>query len=327
MKINGEELVSIIIPVYNVASYLERCIQSLLDQTYKNIEIILVNDGSKDNSLDILNEFREKDIRITVISKENGGQASARNLGIKQSKGKYIMFVDSDDYVFPEFVAAPVKSMVKNNSDLVIFDMLFIDGQRKEYRSSGISIDKSSSMPMNKLYNKDLWENLNFPIGYWYEDLGTIPIAVSRAKKIVKLNEALYAYTWDREDSQSNTIDENKVLDTIPMCERVYELVRKDDKTNEKNEALKLLFIDHLINNTILLKFINISNKDTRIKMISEVRKTMDKYFPDWKIKDYNNGGFVTKHLKRTAAWLYFNKAFFLGDLIWKYPKMFKNRG
>ncbi|KRM21027.1 glycosyltransferase family 2 protein [Latilactobacillus graminis] len=327
MKINEEELVSIIIPVYNVASYLERCIQSLLDQTYKNIEIILVNDGSNDNSLDILNKFRKKDNRIIVISKENGGQASARNLGIKQSKGKYIMFVDSDDYVFSEFVAEPVHLMKKQNSDLVIFDMLFIDGRRKEYRSSGVSIDKSSSMPMNKLYNKNLWENLNFPTGYWYEDLGTIPVAVSRAKKIVKLNKALYAYTWDREESQSNTIDEDKVLDTIPMCERVYELVRKDDRTNEKNEELKLLFIDHLINNTILLKFMDISNRNVRIKMIDEVKKTMDKYFPEWKIKDYNNGSFVTKYLKQIAASLYFNKAFFLGDLIWKYPKMFKNRG
>ncbi len=93
------ELVSIIVPIYNVSEYLERCIKSLINQTYKNIEIVLVNDGSTDNSLDICKKYQNKDKRIVVLDKTNGGLSDARNYGIERAKGQYITCVDSDDYV------------------------------------------------------------------------------------------------------------------------------------------------------------------------------------------------------------------------------------
>ena len=97
----NNNLISIIVPVYNVSEYLPRCLDSLINQTYKNIEIILVNDGSTDNSLEICKKYAEKDLRIKVIDKENGGISSARNTGIAEASGEWIGFVDSDDYIEP----------------------------------------------------------------------------------------------------------------------------------------------------------------------------------------------------------------------------------
>lgn len=325
---NEERLVSIIIPVYNVASCLRRCIESLTNQKYVHIEIIVIDDGSTDKSLDILNEIQKKDARLVIISQKNSGQAAARNRGIDIAQGEYIMFVDSDDYVSPEFVSKPLELMNSSDSDLIVFDVLFISDQNKEYRRSGTRLSDSSSMSVNKLYKKDLWNTIRFPIGYWYEDLGTIPIVVATALKVTKLNDATYYYTRDRQNSQSNTINFDKLLDTIPMCERVYCLVTEAQPNSKfmRNE-LKLLFIDHLVNNTMLLKFIDINKKEQRIKMIDAISDELQKYFPDWKLSDYSNGNRFTKYIKRIAVFFYMHKLFVLGDIIWKYPQKIKMKG
>lgn len=318
---NSKELVSIIVPVYNVEKYLEKCMLSLLNQTYKNIEILAVDDGSTDGSLDILKEFQLKDPRLIVFSQKNGGQASARNLGLEKASGDYIMFVDSDDYVKSNFVSSPLNLMQISESQLVIFDVMFIGGKHNEYRSSGTGITSASSMPVNKLYKKECWDDIRFPTGYWFEDLGTIPIVVSNAKKIAKLNEANYLYVRNREDSQSNTIQVDKILDTIPMCERVYKTITAEHTDELMLKELELLFIDHLINNTILLKFLEVSDSYNRVEMITNIKKTMDIYFPGWSILDYENGNFFSKNVKRIAAYFYLNGYFFLGDVCWKFPK------
>lgn len=113
----GDEMVSIIVPVYKVEEYLPRCINSLINQTYKNIEIILVDDGSPDNCPKICDEYAQKDNRIKVIHKQNGGLSSARNEGIKEAKGEFISFVDSDDWVDPKFISCLHEIIVSNNAD------------------------------------------------------------------------------------------------------------------------------------------------------------------------------------------------------------------
>ena len=112
-------LVSIIVPVYNVENYLKECIDSILMQTYKNIEVILINDGSSDSSGKLCDEYKEKDIRIKVVHKTNGGLSDARNLGLDICKGEYISFVDSDDYVSPIFVEIYMQAMQEGNCDIV----------------------------------------------------------------------------------------------------------------------------------------------------------------------------------------------------------------
>ena len=119
MKKNLQNLVSVIIPVYNVQQYLPQCLESVCNQTYSRIEIIVVDDGSKDTSGTIADEYAEKDERITVIHKANGGLSSARNEGIDHAKGEYYLFVDSDDYIDPETVERLLGAMLKQDAQLV----------------------------------------------------------------------------------------------------------------------------------------------------------------------------------------------------------------
>ena len=114
-------LVSIIVPIYNVEKYLDRCIQSILNQSYENLEIILVDDGSPDRSSEICDEYRKSDQRIKVVHKENGGLSDARNAGLILAKGKYIIFLDSDDYIEHTMVEDAVTVLEKNDSDIVIW--------------------------------------------------------------------------------------------------------------------------------------------------------------------------------------------------------------
>ena len=115
-----QPLVSIILPVYNAQNHLARCIGSILDQTYKNIELIILNDGSKDHSLPVCEEFRAKDSRIVLVDKENSGVSDTRNLGLKLAGGEYVQFVDSDDYIDPGFTQHLVEAAETHHADLVI---------------------------------------------------------------------------------------------------------------------------------------------------------------------------------------------------------------
>ena len=117
---NNESLVSIIVPVYNVEKYLRKCLDSIVNQTYKNIEVICVDDGSPDNSIDILREYRAKDDRVTIIRQKNKGLSGARNTGIKNATGKYIMFIDSDDWVELNMVELMTKKMDNKNLELAV---------------------------------------------------------------------------------------------------------------------------------------------------------------------------------------------------------------
>ena len=115
-----EDLISVVVPIYNVEKYLKTCIETIIKQTYKNIEIILVNDGSTDNSLQICNEFKEKEKRIKVINKKNGGLSDARNIGLKKAKGKYICFIDSDDFINEKYIEELHSLIIKNNAQIAI---------------------------------------------------------------------------------------------------------------------------------------------------------------------------------------------------------------
>ena len=115
-----EELISVVVPVYNVEKYIDKCINSIINQTYKNLEIILVDDGSPDNCGNICDEYAKKDNRIIVIHKENGGLSDARNTGIEVSKGKYITFIDSDDYISDNYVSFLYNLIIEYKADISI---------------------------------------------------------------------------------------------------------------------------------------------------------------------------------------------------------------
>lgn len=185
------KLVSIIVPIYNVEEYLNRCIRSIIRQTYENLEIILVDDGSTDNCFSICQDWGKKDSRIKVIHQKNGGLSAARNTGIDVATGQYIMFLDSDDYLSPYCIETMVDLIQVDNADVVIGN--FVNGNEDNYNfTKDINYKKNMSgvdairqiynndedalkftSACAKLYRKNLFKNIRYPSGKLYEDIFT----------------------------------------------------------------------------------------------------------------------------------------------------------
>lgn len=229
-----KELISIIVPAYNVENYLERCLQSLINQTYKNIEIVCVNDGSTDNSLNILNDFQKKDSRIKIISQENQGLSEARNVGIKNSSGKYIGFVDSDDWVDLDYYEKLYNALIDSKSDFACANTKFFDNgkisyikfqQNQIFSEFDKKIDnyKNGSV-CDKLYKKSLFldNDIKFIKGYFYEDNIVLLQLTYYSKKIVTINTVSYYY-FKNNNSITREKNSEKELkrqqDMYYMCE------------------------------------------------------------------------------------------------------------
>lgn len=229
-----EELISVIVPVYNVENYIERCLNSIINQTYKNIEIVCVNDGSTDNSLNILNDFQKKDSRIKIISQENQGLSEARNVGIKNSSGKYIGFVDSDDWVDLDYYEKLHKALIDSKSDFACANIKFFDNgkisyikfqQNQIFSEFDKKIDnyKNGSV-CDKLYKKSLFldNDIKFIKGYFYEDNIVLLQLTYYSKKIVTINTVSYYY-FKNNNSITREKNSEKELkrqqDMYYMCE------------------------------------------------------------------------------------------------------------
>lgn len=229
-----KELISIIVPVYNVENYLERCLQSLINQTYKNIEIVCVNDGSTDNSLNILNDFQKKDSRIKIISQENQGLSEARNVGIKNSSGKYIGFVDSDDWVDLDYYEKLYNALIDSKSDFACANTKFFDNGKISYikfQQNHIfsELDKKIDNYKNgsvwdKLYKKSLFldNDIKFIKGRYFEDNIVLLQLSYYSKKVVTINSVSYYY-FNNNNSITREINYEKELkrqqDMYYMCE------------------------------------------------------------------------------------------------------------
>ena len=214
-----DDLISVIVPVYNVEKYIRKCIDSILSNTYKNLEIIIVDDGSVDSSSIICDEYKKKDERIVVIHKENGGLSDARNKGIEISNGKYLMFIDSDDYISIDMIETLYKRLISDNTDMSICDYVTIDEKGEMYNSSDIKEDmpdiwdeeyfwesyyrKPSIFHMvawNKLYKREIFNDIRFDVGKIHEDEFICHKIISKCKSISIINKALYFYL-QRSDS------------------------------------------------------------------------------------------------------------------------------
>lgn len=206
-----QDLVSIIVPVFNVENYLGDCIESILKQTYTFFELILVDDGSTDSSYKICEEYAATDKRIKLYKKENGGLSDARNYGLDHAKGKYVTFIDSDDYVENNFVEALYYSIQKNSSDIAVaaYRRVTDDGDISydikpgEKSECWSNIDALILMlyqkiisisACSKLYSIELFNEIRFPKGKLYEDILTVPQLFLNAKKISYENKSLLNY-------------------------------------------------------------------------------------------------------------------------------------
>ncbi len=206
--------VTVVVPVYNIESYFRKCIESIITQTFKDIEIILIDDGSTDSSGIICDEYSGKDSRIRVIHKEHEGLSCARNDGISSSSSPYIMFVDGDDWVEPLFCELPYNTAIESGADFILFNHYSHNVEKsnktKVCFKEGI-ISQRQALDMNgmydftaawsALYKRELFDNITFPPGKYYEDVGTTHRLIHMAKKIYYIDRCLYHYVKNRPGS------------------------------------------------------------------------------------------------------------------------------
>ena len=257
--------ISIIIPVYNVAEYLPKCLDSILTQTLSDIEIICINDGSTDNSGDILQNYATKDNRIKIIKQNNQGISAARNAGLKIVQSEYVMFVDSDDYIAPDMAEKLYRTMETDKPDVVICSAECVNLLPKdaspdviewqswlqpwfdEYvKPTGIyDVPKTIkhefiSVVWNKLYKTDIIKNykIEFPLGLIEEDEYWLWAYMIHCKKYAFINERLYFYVQRSGSIMTTRNGNDKVLDILEIELRIYELVKKYAKIEDYQEIL-----------------------------------------------------------------------------------------
>lgn len=241
-------LISVIIPVYNVEQYLRQCIDSVLHQTYQNIEVILVDDGSTDSSVTICEEYAKENANITVVCKENGGASSARNMGFKKVKGDYVYFLDSDDYLEENALQDMLECLVAEQADVIFFNAYAIEettgnktekyySYKKKYES-GEGLEVLQELLLNKDLHVAPWimlfdrsflerEKITFEEGIIYEDMIFAYQVFCQAKKVTHLSKYLYNRRY-RENSVMTTKISRRNFDS---AEKVYYKVKEYSET------------------------------------------------------------------------------------------------
>lgn len=230
------DLVSVVVPVYNVEKYLRDCLDSIIQQTYKNLDIILVDDGSTDSSGKICGDYAHNDNRITVIRKENGGSADARNFGIARARGDFLTFVDSDDVIKPNFAETLLRLIHKYDADIAsgCFVMFHnsvdwkYDEPAGEYCLSphDILLDalyqrKTDYNPWARIYRREIFSGIEFPKGMYYEDAVTTYKAIFRSPRHALTDEKLYGYRI-RQGSKMKASFDPGMLHAIPATREYY---------------------------------------------------------------------------------------------------------
>lgn len=260
-----ENLVSIIVPIYNVEKFLKKCINSIVSQTYKNIEIILVNDGSPDDCLRICKEYSEKDNRIIVVDKKNGGLSDARNSGIERATGKYLVFIDSDDYIEKNMIEELYNNIVETQSDISICNFYTtidnFDIENKATLHKVIYSDNENIYDMlynkyalqtiiswNKIYKKELFENCKYPVGLIHEDQYIICDILSQCKKISYMTDKFLYHYVQRENSIMKTFN-IKRFDIVKGLNRRIEFFEsmKAEKLVARTKLEKIQSLHHIL--------------------------------------------------------------------------------
>lgn len=261
------DLISIIIPVYKVEKHLARCIDSVLNQTYQNIEIILVNDGSPDNCGDICDEYATIDNRIKVIHKENGGLSDARNCGVEIANGAFITFIDSDDFIAQDFIEFLYQLLCKYNADISSCCMTMTNTDYAEYGKitylpeEQLLTGKEATMGLlgdlyiifvtacGKLYRSDIVKKHPFPVGKKHEDEATTAKFLINANKVALSNRELYAY-YQNENSITHTKGNKKNEDAIWSIHHRAEYLESLGEYKLSQKAYEFLF-DYLAKDSV----------------------------------------------------------------------------
>ena len=297
--------VSVIVPVYNVEEYLERCLDSLVNQTLKDIEIIIVNDGSTDGSKEKIQKYINTYKNIVYLEKKNGGLSSARNYGIPYAKGEYIGFVDSDDYVELTMYEKMYNKAIEEKSDMVECDFIWEYPNKKRedigkvYSSKKEAIIEARVVAWNKIIKKDIIEKtkITFPEGLRYEDIEFFYKIVPYLDKISFVKETLVHYV-QRESSIANTQNE-RTGEIFKIWENVLNYYIENNIFNEYRSELEYSYTRILLCSS-LKRIIKVKDRKVRKALIKLTWQNLNKKFPQWKQNKYLNStkSFKNSYLK-----------------------------
>ena len=281
--------VSIIVPVYNVEKYIGKCLETLVKQTLEDIEIIIVNDGSKDKSIEIINKFIEKyPKKIVYLEKENGGLSDARNYGIPYAKGEYIAFLDSDDYIEKDTYEQMYKIAEEENSDMVECDFYweYPNKIKKDigqvYSNKKEMLQKVRVVAWNKLIRKSILEKtkIQFPKGLRYEDVEFTYKLIPNLNKVSFFKKPCIHYI-QRENSISNVQNE-RTKEIFEVLDNVIKYYKENNYYDEYKEELEYVYARYLLCSS-LLRMVKIKQKDIRKELLNLTWNNLNEKFPNWK--------------------------------------------
>lgn len=280
---------SVIIPVYNTEKYIEKCLDSIANQTMKDFEILIVNDGSNDNSENIIKEWikRNETIDVKYLKKENGGLSEARNYGVKRARGEYISFVDSDDYLKKDLYKK-LEKYINQGIDLIKFKMetydsdgeiiekmegpIFEQTTGEDAFSKLCTKDKFLEVACVYLYRREFWinENFEYEVGTYHEDFGLTPWVIINAKTVVSTNDFGYCYMQRENSITTNRNPEKEIKKSYDVLKHYDNAIKKISNAKFSNKS-KMLW-NRYYSNSLILKAKTLRGKDQK-SFIKEIKK------------------------------------------------------
>lgn len=289
---------SVIVPVYNVEAYLEKCVQSILRQTEQDFELLLVDDGSTDSSGQLCEELAKQDSRIRVIHQENQGLGGARNTGIREAKGDWLLLVDSDDWIEPEILEKSLEAGLREEADMVMFPFRSVDEEGRELAvfRENVPLDRALSLKerkdilltapcaWNKLYRTAFFREtgLAYPSRVWYEDIRTTPKLMALARRMVFLGDIGYNYL----QRQGSIMNSGKVARNVEIIEAFDDILpwfREHGLFAEYRQELEYLAVFH----AYLTASVRVILADRKSPLLARLAAYLQEQFPTWQKNAY----------------------------------------
>ena len=289
---------SVIVPVYKVEEYLEKCVQSILAQTERDFELILVDDGSPDRCGALCDSLAQTDSRIRVIHQENQGLGGARNTGIREARGDWLLLVDSDDWIEPKILEKAMEAGLREEADLVMFAFRTVDEQGRELgvfredmpKERGIGLQEhkeallTAPCAWNKLYRRGFFQGtgLAYPPRVWYEDLRTSPKLMAKAGRMVFLDEVGYNYL-QRQGSIMNSANLERNREILDAFDDLLPWFRKEGLFEAYRRELEYLAVFHVY----LTAGVRVALADRKSPLLRELAAYVEERFPGWRQNPY----------------------------------------
>ena len=289
---------SVIVPVYKVEEYLEKCVQSILAQTERDFELILVDDGSPDRCGALCDSLAQTDPRIRVIHQENQGLGGARNTGIREARGDWLLLVDSDDWIEPKILEKAMEAGLREEADLVMFAFRTVDEQGRELgvfredmpKERGIGLQEhkeallTAPCAWNKLYRRGFFQGtgLAYPPRVWYEDLRTSPKLMAKAGRMVFLDEVGYNYL-QRQGSIMKSANLERNREILDAFDDLLPWFRKEGLFEAYRRELEYLAVFHVY----LTAGVRVALADRKSPLLRELAAYVEERFPGWRQNPY----------------------------------------